>query len=70
MLHRPHLADLAAEAHVAAAGVPCALSDGALPASCTAVLPMSAKDYLAERDSAAFRSLLAEVCPLFPSTAT
>ena len=31
------------------------------PDTCSVVLPMSAQDYLQERDSAAFRTLLSEV---------
>ena len=31
------------------------------PASCSVILPMSAEEYLQERDKAAFRTLLSEV---------
>lgn len=31
------------------------------PPTCSAILPMNAKDYFLERDSAPFRALLAEV---------
>ena len=42
--------------------------DGCLN-SCAALLPISAEEYLAERDSAAFRSLLAEVSVPAPADA-
>ena len=34
------------------------------PATCSVVLPMSAEEYVQERNKAAFRTLLSEVQPL------